>query len=144
MGRPRLDGERMKNVWKISMLLAMLMLAGGLLAQSSNAVSNSSPGSADKPATRNMGGRNQATSDYVIGADDVLHISVWKEPDLSETLPVRPDGKISMPLLGDVEAAGMTPTDLGNSITEKLKKCSRLIKFEMKSLKTPIQDDRNN
>ena len=44
-------------------------------------------------------------SDYVIGADDTLHISVWKEPDLSETLPVRPDGKISMPLLNDVMAA---------------------------------------
>jgi len=63
-----------------------------------------------------------AESDYVIGADDTLHISVWKEPDLSETLPVRPDGKISMPLLGDVSAAGMTPTALGDSITVKLKK----------------------
>jgi polysaccharide export outer membrane protein len=60
--------------------------------------------------------------DYVIGADDTLHISVWKEPDLSETLPVRPDGKISMPLLNDVAAAGLTPLELKDSITEKLKK----------------------
>ena len=44
-------------------------------------------------------------TDYVIGADGVLHISVWKEPELTETLPVRPDGKISIPLLGDVQAA---------------------------------------
>jgi len=61
-------------------------------------------------------------SDYVIGADDTLHISVWKEPDLSETLPVRPDGKISMPLLNDITAAGLTPLQLRDQITEKLKK----------------------
>ncbi len=62
------------------------------------------------------------STDYVIGADDTLHISVWKEPDQSETLPVRPDGKISMPLLNDVTAAGLTPLQLKDSITEKLKK----------------------
>lgn len=61
-------------------------------------------------------------SDYVIGADDQLHVSVWKEPELTETLPVRPDGKISMPLLNDVPAAGLTPSQLATSITEKLKK----------------------
>lgn len=61
-------------------------------------------------------------SDYVIGADDILRISVWKEPDLSETIPVRPDGKISMPLLNDIRAAGMTPLNLKDSITQSLKK----------------------
>jgi polysaccharide export outer membrane protein len=61
-------------------------------------------------------------SDYVIGADDTLHITVWKEPDMSVTLPVRPDGKISMPLLDDVQAAGMTPMQLAASIKDKLKK----------------------
>ncbi len=60
--------------------------------------------------------------DYVIGADDTLHISVWKEADLTETLPVRPDGKISMPLLNDVMAAGLTPLQLNEVITEGLKK----------------------
>jgi len=63
-----------------------------------------------------------AGPDYVIGADDSLHISVWKEPDLTNTLPVRPDGKISMPLLNDVQAAGLTPMQLATSLTEKLKK----------------------
>jgi len=63
-----------------------------------------------------------APPDYVIGADDTLRISVWKEPDLSENLPVRPDGKISMPLLNDIQAAGLTPLQLRDSITEKLKK----------------------
>jgi polysaccharide export outer membrane protein len=63
-----------------------------------------------------------ATPDYIIGADDMLQVSVWKEPDLTNTLPVRPDGKISLPLLNDVQAAGLTPMQLAASITEKLKK----------------------
>ena len=65
---------------------------------------------------------DNAPADYVIGADDTLHISVWKEPDLTATLPVRPDGKISLPLLNDVSAAGFTPMQLADSITGKLKK----------------------
>jgi polysaccharide export outer membrane protein len=60
--------------------------------------------------------------DYILGADDQLHITVWKEPDLTAALPVRPDGKISMPLINDIPAAGLTPMQLADSITEKLKK----------------------
>jgi polysaccharide export outer membrane protein len=63
-----------------------------------------------------------AGSTYVIGPDDTLYISVWKEPDLTETLPVRADGMISMPLLNDVRAAGLTPMELGLALTDKLKK----------------------
>jgi len=63
-----------------------------------------------------------AGPDYVIGPEDVLHIAVWKESDLTATLPVRPDGKISLPLLNDVQAAGLTPMQLADSLTEKLKK----------------------
>src|SRR5690349_3031271 len=65
---------------------------------------------------------SQAGPTYVIGPDDTLYISVWKEPDLTETLPVRADGKISMPLLNDVQAAGLTPMQLGAALTERLKK----------------------
>jgi polysaccharide biosynthesis/export protein len=65
---------------------------------------------------------SQAGPTYVIGPDDTLYISVWKEPDLTETLPVRADGKISMPLLNDVQAAGLTPMQLGAALTDKLKK----------------------
>src|SRR5258705_3463274 len=60
--------------------------------------------------------------DYVIGADDVLDVSVWKEQELTRSLQVRPDGKISMPLLGDVQAAGLTPGQLAQNVTDKLKK----------------------
>ncbi len=63
-----------------------------------------------------------ASESYVIGPDDTLHVSVWKEPDLTETVPVRSDGKISMPLLNDVQAAGLTATQLADSITTRLKK----------------------
>ena len=59
--------------------------------------------------------------DYEIGPGDVINISVWKEPDLSGTVPVRPDGKVSLPLLSDVPAAGVTPAKLAASITERLR-----------------------
>jgi polysaccharide biosynthesis/export protein len=68
--------------------------------------------------------KKSATADpnYVIGAQDVLDISVWKEPDVSRVVPVRPDGRISLPLLNDVQAAGLTPAQLAAQITESLKK----------------------
>jgi len=59
---------------------------------------------------------------YVIGPQDVVQVTVWKEPELSGAIPVRPDGKISLALLNDVDAAGLTPTQLSDSITAKLKK----------------------
>ena len=65
---------------------------------------------------------NVATSDYLIGSEDTLHVSVWKEPDLTATLPVRPDGKISLPLLNDVQASGLTPMQLAADLTTRLKK----------------------
>jgi polysaccharide biosynthesis/export protein len=55
-------------------------------------------------------------------SQDVLNISVWKEPDLSSNVPVRPDGKISLPLLNDVQAAGLTPMQLADALKEKLQK----------------------
>jgi polysaccharide export outer membrane protein len=65
-----------------------------------------------------------ATTDasYKIGPQDVLRIDVWKEAEVSRSVPVRPDGKISLPLLNDVQAAGLTPMELANVITEGLKK----------------------
>ena len=63
-----------------------------------------------------------ASSDYVIGPGDSLEISVWKEPNVSGTLPVRPDGMISLPLVGDIQASGLTPALLTASITDHLKK----------------------
>jgi len=59
-------------------------------------------------------------SDYIIGPEDVLQISIWKNETMSRTLPVRPDGKISIPLLHDITAAGLTPLQLRDKIAAAL------------------------
>lgn len=59
---------------------------------------------------------------YIIGTEDVLSINVWKEPEMSKLVPVRPDGMISLPLLGEIKAAGLTPVQLQEQITTPLKK----------------------
>jgi polysaccharide export outer membrane protein len=67
-------------------------------------------------------GEVAADSDsYIIGAEDVLYIHVWREEPLSRSIPVRMDGKISMPLIDEVDAAGLTPKQLKEKIAEKLK-----------------------
>ncbi len=108
----------MTKVTKLALLIIGGLLASGTWAQSDGSAKNAKTNQA--PAESVL--RSVAGPDYVIGADDNLHISVWKEPDLTTSLPVRPDGKISLPLLNDVPAAGLTPMQLADSITEKLKK----------------------
>jgi polysaccharide biosynthesis/export protein len=95
-------------------LLVGLVIAGvvGLQAQGQK---NSAPAVSANSSAPN-------DENYVIGPEDVLHVNVWKEPDVSGSVPVRPDGKISLPLLNDVQAAGMTPMQLTTDLTEKLKK----------------------
>lgn len=60
--------------------------------------------------------------DFVLGPEDVIQISVWGNPDLGVTVPIRPDGKISIPLGGDMQAAGRTASDLRNVLTQELRK----------------------
>jgi polysaccharide export outer membrane protein len=116
----------MKKLIHLGMLLGMGFGVTGLWSQTDA----TKPAGATTAKTEDAGRAkpsdvpqsSNVPSDYVIGADDTLHIFVWKEPDLSETLPVRPDGKISMPLLNDIAAAGLTPSQLRDEITEKLKK----------------------
>jgi polysaccharide biosynthesis/export protein len=104
-------GEDMKLIWK-GVVASVLLASSMAFAQGV---------STPPPSSASMSGAT-TTADYVIGPLDSLNIDVWKEPDLTATLPVRPDGKISMPLLDDVQAAGLTPTELARSLTEKLKK----------------------
>lgn len=61
------------------------------------------------------------TTDYILGPEDVLEITVWRNADLSKTVTVRPDGKISLPLIGDVSAVGRSTVQLAEAIAEKLK-----------------------
>jgi polysaccharide biosynthesis/export protein len=113
----------MKSTWKAT--VAALVLIGSIaLAQDAPAQPAASSAS-DKTAsdkTTTPASTSQAGPEYVIGPEDALHIAVWREADLTASLPVRPDGKISLPLLDDVQAAGLTPKQLADSITEKLKK----------------------
>ncbi|MBI4792025.1 MAG: polysaccharide biosynthesis/export family protein [Deltaproteobacteria bacterium] len=61
-----------------------------------------------------------AETDYLIGVGDVLEVQVWQEPDLSRTVTVRLDGKISLPLAGDVQAAGITTSELDQFLEKKI------------------------
>jgi polysaccharide biosynthesis/export protein len=102
---------------------AIVFLSGVLWAQA--AVSNnmaSNPGTAANSPNDGVAGAAKAHDDsFVIGNDDVLAINVWKEPDVSRSVPVRSDGKISLPLVGEVQAAGETPLNLERDIAGRLK-----------------------
>jgi polysaccharide biosynthesis/export protein len=110
------------------MIAGVAVLSAPALPQGQNpqdAPQQSTQTASAKPTAERPEGMNPSPKvgkDYVIGADDVLDVSVWKEQELTRTLQVRPDGKISMPLLGDVQAAGLTPGQLAQSVSEKLKK----------------------
>jgi polysaccharide export outer membrane protein len=106
---------------KLWIVVGLLTAAIPVQAQQDDTKKQSSDANA---AAAQAAPKKAATDDpnYIIGAQDVLDISVWKEPELTRSVPVRPDGKISMPLLNDVQAAGRTPLQLGNDITAGLKK----------------------
>jgi polysaccharide biosynthesis/export protein len=82
-------------------------------------VAKAQPSSPDTPPQRVAPTEPHA---YVIGAEDILSINVWKEQEMSRQVPVRPDGMISLPLLGDVKASGLTPLQLQDLLTTDLKK----------------------
>src|SRR5271157_1081206 len=113
----------MKSAWKAA-VAALVLISGIALAQNDAAPppDKSAPDAVASDKATNAAPTSQVAPEYVIGAEDVLHIAVWKEADLTATLPVRPDGKISLPLLDDVQASGLTPKQLAESVTEKLKK----------------------
>ncbi len=113
----------MRSIWKAA--VAAFVLMGSIVAAQNAPVQPAARPGSDRTAAdkaTDAAFASQAGPEYVIGPEDVLHIAVWKENDLTATLPVRPDGKISLPLLDDVQAAGLTPKQLADSVTEKLRK----------------------
>jgi polysaccharide export outer membrane protein len=98
---------------RVALALALLLTAGLVSAVAKQK---------DKPASKVAQPMQPVGSDYVISPGDVLEVQVWKEPDVSKAVPVRPDGKISLPLLDDVQAAGRTSAALTADLTERLKK----------------------
>jgi len=105
---------------RLQLVTGLLLMTAAIPARAQEPTENPKPA---KPAPAVLAAK-PATDDpnYMIGAQDVLDISVWKEPEVSRTVPVRPDGKISLPLLNDVQAAGLTPSQLAAQLTESLKK----------------------
>jgi polysaccharide export outer membrane protein len=139
MGKMKVEGYLMKRFCSMgAMLLLLPVAARSLAAQVTSAPAatagaapnatpanqqTSAPDTSKAPATASASyaGPMDAAR-YVIGPEDSLQITVWKEPTLSGTIPVRPDGMISMVLVGDIPAAGMTPTALSTDISQRLKK----------------------
>ncbi len=119
----------MKRSIKYTFGLSLLILlvcggqVGGQTATASQTVGDPSSARVDSPQAQAPAAQRAIRTDdtFFIGNDDVLAISVWKEPDLTKQIPVRSDGKISLPLIGDIQAAGRTPSQLEIDITEKLK-----------------------
>jgi polysaccharide biosynthesis/export protein len=109
-----------KTVVTVTLLILSIIPAAAQAASAKNggkAVKESDPAVATTP-TRSLSAQDP---DYVIGAQDTLHINVWKEPEVSGPVVVRLDGKISLPLINDLDAAGRTPLQLAAVITERLK-----------------------
>ena len=95
--------------WKTAAALAILLLACAALVMAADEA---------KPAAKTASGE----AEYRIGAEDVIEVFVWKEPDLSTTVVVRPDGRISLPLADELEASGKTAVELQQEITTRLGK----------------------
>jgi len=97
------------------LLVAGALLFSGLIGAGPASAQATAAGSSESGANRST-----APESYRIGPEDVLLISVWKNDALSRSVPVRPDGKISLPLLNDVQAAGLTALELRDVLTQKL------------------------
>ena len=115
--------ENTKRLRSMQVLTFFVLLSVAGFAQSDRSSGQPTPAvdtgkSADDAATANK--RAASDDSYVIGANDVLAINVWKEPDISRSVPVRADGKISLPLVGELSASGQTPRQLEQEITKRL------------------------
>ena len=114
------------NMHMRSLLVTVVAIVISPLLCAQDATTQPSTGSASQkleptPQVKNSDS-TVADAEYKIGPQDVVRIDVWKEPDITRTIPVRPDGKISLPLLNDVQASGLTALQLSNAIREGLTK----------------------
>ena len=115
---------------KLGSVIIAAILSSALFCSAQDKPPANQPNLPETPAPPASDAAKAATPDagkapagsYVIGASDMIAVTVFKEPTLSSTLLVRPDGMISMPLLGDVKASGKTPLELSDEIATKLKK----------------------
>lgn len=109
----------------IAVILAACLLTGGTYARSERRTPQDKKEEAKAAKGQSTATATQSDGEnpiYKIGPQDILKIDVWKEDQLTRTVPVRPDGKITLPLLNDVQAVGLTPMELASAISEQLKK----------------------
>lgn len=122
-------------MWSVTTGLCIWLSVGGAFAQhatsaaakpSAPTLPSNAPGAVPSPAPAMPHQVTEkssliVTKEYIIGPEDVLEVTVWRNQDLSKVVAVRPDGRISMPLIGDVTAVGRTPSQLTEEITSRLK-----------------------
>jgi len=123
----RNESAAMKNILRVG-LMVIFFLSCALIARTQTDTKSGSNLTNDKPAVSEprtnstvQAGVNAVSEEFVIGTGDVLAINVWKEPEVSRDVPVRPDGRISLPLVGEIQAGGKTPKQLEAEISAKLK-----------------------
>jgi len=102
--------------------VVLILFVTPTLAQGSRGAGPRSTAAEGTPKNARSDTSATQNSSYVIGPQDVLDVDVWKENELTRTVEVRPDGRISLPLLNDVQASGLTPSQLSANLTERLKK----------------------
>jgi polysaccharide biosynthesis/export protein len=112
------SGTAMKRHYALGIAILFLILP----VQAQQPSKNPSDQQAAAANATEAAAKVPADSEYKIGPQDVLQIDVWKEPEITRTIPVRPDGKISLPLLNDVQAAGLTAMQLATNIRDSLGK----------------------
>ncbi|HET9406329.1 MAG TPA: polysaccharide biosynthesis/export family protein [Candidatus Sulfotelmatobacter sp.] len=108
-----------KSWHAVLLLLVLCLIASPLCGQSGSTAGAKQSAPPTQPET-NATASSPHDNNFVIGNDDVLAINVWKEPEISRSIPVRSDGKISLPLVGEVQAAGLTPLKLEQAIAGRL------------------------
>jgi polysaccharide biosynthesis/export protein len=116
----------MKTSLQVVTILLILVIGIGAVAQNkpgNNVITKDEAVKTDQPSGAPLAraGGDPTSEEFVIGTGDVLAINVWKETEISRSVPVRPDGRISLPLVGDLQASGKTPKQLESEIKTKLK-----------------------
>ncbi|MFV1992967.1 MAG: XrtA/PEP-CTERM system exopolysaccharide export protein [Acidiferrobacterales bacterium] len=115
-----------QNIYsRIAFKVTILLITAALGA----CASTPDEGLADATSSSNSATQNQkkasevtfSQKQYLIGIDDIIQVSVWRNPELTVTVPVRPDGKVSLPLIGDVRAGGLPPMVVAANIEKKLR-----------------------